>query len=131
MTSHFGKISLDLYNAAVFLSVNQSDADLRKRLIKTGLSADKVDDGLMNAAKQVGETNTGRMIYNYRLGVVIIRIYSTEINTPYGMNVLAHEIFHAVYSLLDDRGLKLTSESEEAFSYLTGYLMQKCYEIIQ
>jgi hypothetical protein len=35
---------------------------------------------------------------------------------------LAHEIFHCVHFILQDRGLLLTDESSEAYAYLTGFL---------
>ena len=35
---------------------------------------------------------------------------------------LVHELSHAVFHILDDKGLKHTNESDEAYAYLIGYL---------
>lgn len=35
---------------------------------------------------------------------------------------LVHEIEHAVWYILDSRGLKHTEESDEAYAYLSGYI---------
>ena len=41
---------------------------------------------------------------------------------------LAHELTHLVYEFLKYLGLTLTEESEEAYAYLTGYLMERILE---
>mgnify|MGYP000347695341 CR=1 FL=1 len=41
------------------------------------------------------------------------------------INVICHESFHIVTGVLDDAGLQLNSGSEEAYSYLIGWLAEK------
>ena len=41
---------------------------------------------------------------------------------------IAHEIFHAVYYIMKESGVKLSEDSEEAFAYLTEYLMKQIIE---
>ena len=45
--------------------------------------------------------------------------------TPELIGDLTHESGHAIHSLLREIGLKVTKESEEAFTYLQGYYMQE------
>jgi len=39
---------------------------------------------------------------------------------------IAHECLHAVHSVLDDRGLKFSNDSQEAYAYLHSYFMTEC-----
>lgn len=41
---------------------------------------------------------------------------------------LAHECVHGAVAVLQHRGLKLSDESEEAFSYYVGWLFRGCHE---
>lgn len=43
---------------------------------------------------------------------------------------IAHEILHAASDLLRRRGLKLSEKSEEAYTYLVGWMTNIVYEII-
>lgn len=42
--------------------------------------------------------------------------------------IVAHEVFHAVYYIMNESGVKLSEDSEEAFAYLTEYLMKQIVE---
>jgi hypothetical protein len=48
--------------------------------------------------------------------------------SPDFKNTLAHEMFHLVFKILDRAGMKLTNESQEAFAYLQGYLVEQIYK---
>ncbi len=43
---------------------------------------------------------------------------------------IAHEVFHAVEFLMDRIGIKLDPNSDEAYAYLTGYITDEIYKII-
>lgn len=45
-------------------------------------------------------------------------------------SIVAHECLHVAIHILNDVGIKICSESEEAFTYLQAYLINKVYEII-
>lgn len=38
---------------------------------------------------------------------------------------LVHELMHAVFFIFRDRGIVLTRESEEAYTYTTAHLLRK------
>jgi hypothetical protein len=42
-----------------------------------------------------------------------------------GLSVLAHEIFHIANYTLEEAGINLTSDSDEAYSYLIEFLTKK------
>lgn len=46
--------------------------------------------------------------------------------TPLWISVLAHEALHAVDHVLSDRGIKLTRESHEAYTYFHEAIMRRC-----
>ena len=45
--------------------------------------------------------------------------------SPYTIAVLAHEAFHATDFILDNAGLKLTNESDEAYAYLLDFIVRE------
>lgn len=51
--------------------------------------------------------------------------------TSFSYGVLQHEIFHLAYSILSSSGIELTKDSEEAYSYLIGYLTETIYNQIK
>ena len=58
-------------------------------------------------------------------------LWITEVPATVGRyGELAHEIEHAVFYLLNSRGLKHTEESDEAYSYLTGFLFEEIDSLI-
>jgi hypothetical protein len=45
--------------------------------------------------------------------------------------LLAHEVFHAVQDLLDERGVKLSKKgNNEAHAYLIGWIMEEAVKIV-
>lgn len=42
-----------------------------------------------------------------------------------GLSILAHEIFHIANYTLEEAGINLTSDSDEAYSYLIEFLTKK------
>jgi hypothetical protein len=45
----------------------------------------------------------------------------------YNKGIVAHEIFHAVDFVMNDIGMKLTEESDEAYAYFVQYLTDQIY----
>lgn len=43
-------------------------------------------------------------------------------------NTVAHEIFHAVYKILTDKGIICSDNSEEAYAYLIGFVTEQFYK---
>lgn len=43
------------------------------------------------------------------------------------INIITHEITHAVYEILTTRGLKFNKHNEEAYAYLVGYLTEQFF----
>jgi hypothetical protein len=61
-------------------------------------------------------------------GACIIRLRKEKTRIGIDIATLAHEIFHAVYFVLDRKGVRLVEGSDEAFAYYIGFIMRKCLE---
>lgn len=44
------------------------------------------------------------------------------------INIISHEITHAVYEILTIRGLRFNKHNEEAYAYLIGYLNEEFHK---
>jgi len=47
------------------------------------------------------------------------------------IGVLTHEVLHAVFRITDGKGIILCDESEESFTYLTGYITEEIIKKIK
>lgn len=125
----FVHIYLDIYDASVIVSINQTDQEFKKSYIKAkGQEDDILLDMYVQQTSQESERHLGRTLFS--AGTATIRIYS-DLSTSQRMGTLVHELFHATDMILDDKGLQLVVGSDEAYSYLIGYLMEKtmdCYK---
>ena len=61
----------------------------------------------------------------------IIRLSEYDDTDPYLRGVLAHEIHHCVFRMLDALGFTHHEDSDEAYAYLTGFIHQEFLEAIQ
>lgn len=61
---------------------------------------------------------------------LVIYIPHFRFSESYSHGTLSHEIGHAVYIILRDRGLTLTDSSQEAYMYLGGFITEKIYRYI-
>lgn len=73
----------------------------------------------------VPPTSEGETIRTKK-GNVVIRFHTAPTNP----GSIAHEAFHAVTNILDYIGMKLSDESEEAYSYLLDSIVSQIHETI-
>lgn len=110
-------IPLVIYPFDVMISIGQSDDELTKSLSKFNCEWDD---------KMACEGN-GRF-YMSGLNQSLIRL-SNYPETYFELGTLAHEIFHCVTYILDRVGMKfMLSKSDEAYSYLIGYITTEIYK---
>lgn len=112
-------VPLVIYPFDIMVSFCQTDEELKKQLQKVGSEWD-------DKMKCVG---MGSFCMNDK-NQSVIRLWNyPETCEQYG--VLQHEIFHAVTFILDRMGMKLELfTSDEAYSYLIGYLITIIYSNI-
>ena len=73
----------------------------------------------------IQESNGGKFFSvlkeDQRIGVIWIR-------KPFKFQILAHECFHCVHWIMQERGMRLDDSSEEVYAYLLQYLICKINE---
>lgn len=70
----------------------------------------------------------GAMIDYYKIYTVVLEDFKMDDVWSHG--ILAHEIGHVTNNILERIGMKLSSESEEAYTYLTQHLTMKAYKYL-
>ena len=131
-------IQIPLYKQNVVISVNQTDDQLLSSIVRTSSvwpkgvkrTKDKITY-LLDAFDDVTSTTDGRTVL-YESGVIMMRMYDVEsMYYPENLGTFNHEIFHVVSFIAKQKGLVLNEGSEEAFSYLTGYITSEFFRIYQ
>lgn len=116
-------VPLVVYPFDVMVSISESDESLFAKLKKKGV--DITDTSL----SVYSDTHRGRTIL-FKGNQSLIRMYELR-DTPEWYGNLAHEIFHAAEFIMERIGMKLTTESDEAYAYLIGYLTKEIYSKIK
>jgi hypothetical protein len=119
----FTTIDLPIYGGWVMVSINQTDAEfLRSYMKDRGITDKTAAEIACSYVSRDVEQELGKTAHVG--GNAIVRVYS-EIKYPRDYNTLVHELLHATDFILDYRGLKLVDGSDEAYTYLIGYMMEK------
>lgn len=120
-------VPLKVYPLTVVFSFNQTDAKLRNTLKKLGLKDPDAD-----GAKYKYESGAGRYVFymeGNNLGLIRMK---TIPDTPYNMAIMCHEVNHIVNLVMWYIGMPLqTGVSDEAYAYLTSYLIEEVLEQIK
>ena len=116
-------IDIPIYNIDLIIMVGDDIPALKKQLeelVKEDLRY-KLDE-LWN---QHDISLKGYYTYNDPLKV----IYISDMEDYHEfISVLSHEILHAVFNIAKYVGLKYSDKSEEAYTYLVGYITREIYK---
>lgn len=126
----FTWVTARIYKQTLFVSIGQTDKQLKKSLLKNvpDLQEKEVDD-VVNYVQRKHERHNG--IFAVVQGLHIIRMFDeADFFDPYFHGVFSHEVLHATFELLRARGLELSTESEEAYTYLHDYYITEIYKNI-
>ena len=130
LVSKFFVIDVDLYNSQFLVSINQDNEDLVVSLIEAGVLHSAEDPELkyyMEPFLDMGKTNLARTV-RHDNGVVSIKISKFDKDDPGNMATLIHELSHAVQFTFDRIGMPHNADTDEAYSYLIGFLTKKFFE---
>lgn len=120
-------IPIAVYEKELLIFYNYSDEEV-KRYIK---NKNYINDDTLESWNAIfdgnNERNKGTYMGNGKNHIITI---SEEYDEKSLINTFAHEIMHFVYGVTQHLGLRLTNESEEAFTYLMGYTMGEAYSKI-
>lgn len=119
------EIDLEVYPYIVNVSIGQKDKELFKSLKNSGVKVKKQHKSVFDLG-----TGAGLFISSDDCKYLVIRLPGLpESPTEYG--TLSHEVLHTVTKVMKWAGLKLSSSSEEAYTYLQGYITRKILEKIK
>ena len=117
----FKIISVDVFCTDVVVSINQSDDVLYDRLCHrfTREQFDSAWDDWTSDARTV----------THKDGFVIVRFRNKIKKDPEHLSLVAHEAYHAAYSVLNKVGIQPGFETEEVFAYMIQFLVREILEI--
>jgi hypothetical protein len=129
----FFVIEVELYNCQFLISINQDNEDLVISLIEAGVLYSAEDPELKDYMEHfIGmEKNHLARTVKHDNGVVSIKINKFDKNDVNHMATLVHELSHAVMFTFDRIGMPHNADTDEAYSYLLGFLMKKFFENIR
>lgn len=110
----FFQIPLDIYPYIVSVSINQTEKQLYKSLDKVFIKYEGIEkDFDLQDSEAICTTTKSKDI--------IIRLRGIP-KHPYDYGTLSHEILHATIFIMKSVGMELSDSSEEAYTYLQGYI---------
>lgn len=120
------KIQISPYistSLTIIFSTNESDQDLIK--IEKYFKNPK-----RSLTEQFNKNAAGQFFWNLEdKGYYSPHIWLRKFNfSALDISVLVHELLHAVHYIMRFASIELCQESEEAFTYLLGYLTKKFLE---
>ena len=115
-------ISLVIYPYDIMISIGESDVEFLNSIKNYGVKKNTVVD-LLN----LPDSLKGRTVMILESNHTFMRLKSIP-KTPLDYNFLQHEIFHSVDFILRKIGITLSTDSDEAYAYLIGYVTEKIYE---
>ena len=110
----FFKITIRIYRTNLFVSVGQTYEDLLTSLKKNRVKIPK-------DLSPIPETASARTVH-FDDGTNLIEVPEVDFDSLDFFESFSHEILHVVFDILNKRGFVLSIESEEAYTYLMGYL---------
>jgi hypothetical protein len=118
----FKIIPVDVFSTDVLVSINQSDDQLYDRVCHrfTREQFDEAwDDWKRSDARVVTHSD----------GFVIMRFRTKIKKEPDMLGLVAHEAYHAAYSVLSRIGIQPGFETEEVYAYLIQFLVREILKI--
>jgi hypothetical protein len=103
------------------ISLGESNDSLCSKLKKWGMSSpeeiynDKADEG-----------KNGRCTW-FKNGLMVIKFKGVYLSH----SLIAHEVLHATLFIMEHIGIKLCSKSDEAYTYLHGYIIGELYKKLE
>jgi hypothetical protein len=111
------KIRDDMYRSKIYVIVNPKPEELAA-LFRKRYKYEYEHNANHGAFVMKMENNEAGIRHFYM-------IFNEFKNDPYGISSFCHELVHLVFLILRDTGIKPCEDSEEAYTYYTGYLAER------
>jgi len=116
-------INVDVYNQDVM--VHFGSLESLTEVLKKYMEKSVID----NVIKEFEKTTLGHSLYEESKGVFIV--YMPEIpRDPLSWGTLSHELSHVTNGIMEKAGISFSHSSEEAYTYLLGFLTRKVMDNI-
>lgn len=115
-------IRVDLYNRDVVVHIGKIKP-LRKYLGKF-LSKNEIEE----VCEILGNCSLGKTIEIENSGIIVY--LPDYADSAKDRAILAHELFHATYMILQKAGISCTDTSDEAYAYLLQFLIEKSFTLL-
>jgi hypothetical protein len=114
-------INTNPYNQDVLVTINMRSKEINK-LLKRFHGIDPLSD---EHNKQIDEKrlDEGLFFYNHKSKTRMIILFPKD--TANLICLFDHEKVHAIHDIMDCIGMKLSSKTEEAYAYLSAYMMKQ------
>lgn len=119
-------IPIILYHKTLIVAIGDFDKDAIAEHIK---DKECKKDFLKSVEKGDISAYDG-LVVNIGYGNNVLWVQSL-VNNPDDIGTLAHEAFHVTYDILKRVGIPLSNDSEEAYSYLIGYITECVGRVMQ
>ncbi|TXG86622.1 MAG: hypothetical protein E6R13_00150 [Spirochaetes bacterium] len=114
----FKVVPVDVYNRDVLVSIDQTDDELY----------DSIGSGYFDSKEhfleQYEDFGDARVIVHSK-GFIVMR-FAKPITE---LGIVAHESFHAAFSMLDHVGMRCCFDTEEAYAYLIQHIVNKVIDV--
>lgn len=125
MTPMFFLLKADPYTIDVAFAIEETNESVYRYLKRNLRMPQRVVDSLKEYDKEKpkfqGRTNL------FDNGAILVRL-NVPVKGPITMGLLVHEVFHAVSYILNNAGMPLRDDSEEAWAYLLQDLTKKALD---
>ena len=117
----FKIVPIDVFSTDIVVSINQSDDQLYDCLCHrfTREQFDLAFDDWKSDARTVTHSD----------GFIIVRFRGKIKKEPDILGLVAHEAYHAAYSVLNKIGIQPGFETEEVYAYLIQFLVREILKI--
>lgn len=136
VTPFFHVVEIPLYRQNVIFSINETDDQLIDSILKTKCLWKKKQkrnkSDIEYLLEAFSEKGSDARTVRYSSGVIIARLYEvSSIYLPDSLATFNHELFHVTSFIATAKGLELNSGSEEAYSYLLGFITEEFFKAYQ
>lgn len=118
------KVKIDVYNRDLHVLFNYNPRESRNYINKKTNFSNKSKELFLKHFTDERQDGKGSCISDGIDSFIILGDYR---DIPDLVNTISHEAFHFVFTVLDHAGLKLSYKSEEAYTYLIGYVVEEIY----
>jgi hypothetical protein len=120
MKNIFKIITIEVFDTDVIVSINQTDNQLYN-CVSHKFTREDFDNAYY-------DWTSGARTVTHNNGFVIVRYRDRLNKEPKTIGIVAHESYHAAFSILNRIGVQPHIKTEEVYAYLTQYIVTETFK---